>query len=454
MRKLHGTIRKWFLFAAAMLLALTGCGRKIEKEPITLSVWHVYGQYTDSPLNTLIEEFNETVGWKEGIKIQVTAVSNTSNIHDDVLRAAQGEPGAATLPDLFISYPKTVMAMPDPEILVNYRDYFSDEELSDFVPEFLEEGYVEDRLVVFPIAKSTEIMFVDKTLFDRFAAAAGVRLEDLTTWQGLFDVSRDYYEWTDAQTPDVENDGKAFFVHDYWFNYFQVGVESLGENFFNGEDFVFGNAFEKAYDQLANAAITGGIWMKEGFATEPLRTGDAVVSVGSSASVLYYEDRVTYEDNRSEAIEMIAMPVPHFDGGEKMVMLRGAGFCTVKSTPEREKAAMIFLKWLTDAENNVRFVTETGYMPVTKKAFELLPDAMEKLENPKYRSLYKAYVETQEQYHFHTAPKLVTYLEKESSFETSIRALFKDAIKQRQEGEDPEKLKAEVYDNLKDKAMR
>ncbi len=109
-----------------MLLALTGCGRKIEKEPITLSVWHVYGQYTDSPLNTLIEEFNETVGWKEGIKIQVTAVSNTSNIHDDVLRAAQGEPGAATLPDLFISYPKTVMAMPDPEIWVNYRDYFSD----------------------------------------------------------------------------------------------------------------------------------------------------------------------------------------------------------------------------------------------------------------------------------------------------------------------------------------
>ena len=84
--------------------------------------------------------------------------------------------------------------------------------------------------------------------------------------------------------------------------------------------------------------------MKEGFATEPLRTGDAVVSVASSASVLYYEDRVTYEDNRSESIEMIAMPVPYFDDGEKMVMLRGAGFCTVKSTPEREKAAMMFLK--------------------------------------------------------------------------------------------------------------
>ena len=27
--------------------------------------------------------------------------------------------------------------------------------------------------------------------------------------------------------------GKSFFVHDYHFNYFQVGVESLGESFFD-----------------------------------------------------------------------------------------------------------------------------------------------------------------------------------------------------------------------------
>lgn len=115
-------------------ICLAGCGKSGKKEPVTLTVWHVYGGQTDSPLNDLIEEFNDTVGVEEGIKLQVTVVSNTNNIHDAVLRAANDEPGASGLPDLFISYPKTVLAMPDPEILVDYRDYFTEEELAAYIP--------------------------------------------------------------------------------------------------------------------------------------------------------------------------------------------------------------------------------------------------------------------------------------------------------------------------------
>ena len=90
------------LAAVLVLLAvLAGCGGG--KEPVTLTVWHVYGAQTDSPLNDLIDEFNETVGAEQGIKLNVTVVSNTNNIHDAVLRAARGEPGAADLPDLFNS---------------------------------------------------------------------------------------------------------------------------------------------------------------------------------------------------------------------------------------------------------------------------------------------------------------------------------------------------------------
>lgn len=45
-------------------------------------------------------------------------------------------------------------------------------------------------------------------------------------------------------------------------------------------------------------------------------------------------------------------------------MQRGAGFCTVRSTPEREQAAVTFLKWLTEPEHNVEFVTRDGlYAP-------------------------------------------------------------------------------------------
>ena len=56
------------------------------------------------------------------------------------------------------------MALPDDSILVDYQDYFSEEELSAFLPDFVEEGIVNDRLVVLPVAKSTEIMSLTASL--------------------------------------------------------------------------------------------------------------------------------------------------------------------------------------------------------------------------------------------------------------------------------------------------
>ena len=79
----------------AILSTMAGCGKsQSRKEPITLTIWHVYGGQTDSPLNDLIDEFNGTEGKKEGIKIQVGMVSNTNTIHEEVLKAANKDPGA------------------------------------------------------------------------------------------------------------------------------------------------------------------------------------------------------------------------------------------------------------------------------------------------------------------------------------------------------------------------
>lgn len=405
-----------------VLGVLSGCTLNKTKKPIDLTIWHVYGGQTDSPLNDMIDEFNQTVGKEQGICVQVTSVTNTNTIHEGVLAAANKEPGAAELPDMFVSYPKTVLAMPDAEVLVDYRDYFTEEEFEMFMPEFLNEGMINERQVILPVAKSTEVMFINKTGFDRFAEEVGVQLSDLQTWEKLYEIAELYTKWSDAQTPDIPDDGKAFFVHDYHFNYFQVGVESLGEAFFQEDTISFSDSFSKVWEPYARAAVKGGVWLYEGYATEPLRTGDAIVSVASSASILYYSDVVTYEDNTSEEIEIIALPCPVFEDGEKMVMQRGAGICTVKSEPEREKAACVFLKWLTEPQNNVRFVTQTGYMPVSNEAFSnYLPEAIEKLEAPKYVELYKAYLDTQKEYQFYTAPLLDTYLELETSFEKGVR---------------------------------
>lgn len=421
MKKRIGAI---FAICLALGLALSaGCSPRAQGErPVTVTIWHVYGAQTDSPLNDLIEVFNNTVGVEEGIQVEVTMVSNNKNIHNKIIAAAAKEPGAAKLPDMFVAYPKTVRALPDQSILVDYRDYFTEDELDAFVPAFLDGGMVDGSLSCLPIAKSTELLFVNKTDFDRFSAATGVTVDSLRTWEGLFDACCAYEKWTDELTPDVADDGKAFLVHDFHFNYFQVGVESLGTPFFAGDNIAFGSTFARAWQPYARAAVSGGLWLQGGYATEPLRTGEAIASVASSASVLYFTNEVIHADNTTETVEFQILPCPTFADGEKLVMQRGAGMCTVKSTPEKEQAAARFLKWLTEPERNTQFAVSTGYMPVVSAAYDsILPQSIDALTDQKYIELYRAYAETQRDYAFYTAPQTDSYLQLEDAFESSVR---------------------------------
>ena len=72
-------------------------------------------------------------------------------------------------------------------------------------------------------------MILNKTDWEPFAESTGVTLEDLTTIEGVVEVSRKYYEWTDDQTPEIPNDGKAFYGRDALPNYFFVGAQQLGQ---------------------------------------------------------------------------------------------------------------------------------------------------------------------------------------------------------------------------------
>ena len=143
--------------AVIAVLIFTGCGQKKTKDPITVTLWHVYGGQTESPLNDLIDQFNETIGKEENIWVQVGSVTNTNTIHENVLASAFGDPGASELPDMFVSYPKTVLAMPDDTVLVDYCDYFTKEELDEFIPDGVNDRQLITKIVM-PLARPSIII--------------------------------------------------------------------------------------------------------------------------------------------------------------------------------------------------------------------------------------------------------------------------------------------------------
>ena len=244
----------------AMLLAgilltstLSGCQNGkfgTDQTPVTLTLWHNYGGQMQKTMDTLVDEFNSTVGQEEGIVLNITSVSASKEQEKKLAAIANEDPGAPEMPDLVTVYPKTAARLLEKGLIAPLDSAFSKEELAAYVPQYIEEGRLADKkLYVLPVAKSTEVLFVNRTLFDRFSASTGVTLEALSSFEGIADAARKYHQWTDAATPDVPHDGKAFFAADSWLNIALVGTAQLGTPLAGPNGFRFDTpAYEKIWD--------------------------------------------------------------------------------------------------------------------------------------------------------------------------------------------------------------
>ena len=405
-----------------LLLSLTGCSQKTKldpDDPVTLTMWHVYGSQTESPLNDSINEFNRTVGKEKGVVINVVSVSSSSAIDEALTAAAKNTPGVPALPDLFTAYPR-VAEIIGYDKLLNWNDYFTEQELDTFVDEFIEEGYFDDKLLMLPVAKSTELLFVNQTLFDKFGSAANVSTESLSTFEGLFTACEKYYDWSDGQD--------MFQINDFY-HYSLTGMAAFGEDFVvDGKLNLESEAFGKVWEPMAHAGIHGGLCLGDGYASDRWKTGEVISNIGSTAGILYLRDYVTYADNTTEDIETSILAYPHFANGEATVVHRGGGLFALKNEDDRKnEAAAIFAKWLTEKENSLGFVTKAGYLPVTNDAFDSLFANTDTVENEKYRLLYNAVNGMADEYTYCEVPVFEGASDTQSSFEKNVKSVLSAA---------------------------
>ena len=144
-------------------------------DPVSLTVWHYYNGAQQATFDTLVEEFNATVGKEKGIYVEEYSQGSVYDLEQAVQSAIKGEVGADDLPDIFSSYADTAYYAQQEGKLVDLTQYFSEDELSSYVDSYIEEGYFQDdgALYLLPVAKSTEIMMINKTDWEPFAAETG-----------------------------------------------------------------------------------------------------------------------------------------------------------------------------------------------------------------------------------------------------------------------------------------
>lgn len=370
------------VLASVLVLQTGACSKKEEvldaKNPVTVTVWTYYSGYQQTAFEEMVTKFNEGVGKKEGIVVESVAQGSIDGLVEELNKSVEGKAGAQELPDAVCIYPDTASELEEKDVLIALDEYFTKEELEKYVDNFIEEGRFTEggELKLIPVSKSTELMIYNKTDFDKFALETGVTVEDMQTMEKMVEVSEKYYQWTDSLTPDIAEDGKAFFGRDSLENYIILGSAQLGHPVLTLDDNNQGQCtldketMRTLWDNYYVPYINGYFGAYGKFRSDDAKLGKLLVSVGSSSGVNYFPTEVTLEDDTTYAIEVGIYEAPGFEGGQNLMAQQGAGFGVVGSDEASQYATVQFLKWITQKEQNMEFAIGANYMPVLKESVD------------------------------------------------------------------------------------
>lgn len=366
-----------------LTMALLGCSNGKE-ENVSLEIWHYYNGAQKIAFDQLIADFNEGLGLDKGIVVEAFSQGDINQLEEKIIDAADQKVGAGQVPNMVTTYSEVAYSLDQRGVIINLENYITDQAMDQYVDSYIEEGRLgkENQFKIFPIAKATEVMMVNKTDWDKFASATGARIEDLSTWEGIRRTGELYYNWTDSLT-EGKNDGKAFFGRDALANYILVGSKQLGKEMFQVKDDkvivdLDPGVMRRLWDNYYIPYVSGYYTSCGKFSTDDAKIGQIIALVGSTTGATYFPEDVTIEDKDSYDIDMMVLPLPNFENTGFDAVQQGAGIVVLKSDQIHEQASVDFLEWFTEESRNLEFSTQTAYLPVKKPAYK--PGKMEELQ--------------------------------------------------------------------------
>ena len=357
------------LMAGALAVtALTGCSKgdssSQEQEivtelqnPVTIEMWHYMNGKQAEVLQSIIDDFNSSN--ELGITVKASAQGNIADLNKKVIAASQSN----TLPAIINVYPDIATGLIEQNKLVDLDAYVNNETVgmaedlkNDFVPDFVKElsQWGENKIYGFPMTKSTEVVYVNKTLLEKI----GYTVDDLKdlTFEKLAEISQKSKEQLGIPGFGFDSSSNAF-------------ISTLKED---GLDFVeldgkinVVNDWSKEFMQFFRNEVQSGAFRtttsEEKFLSDPFSNQRVLMYQGSSAGFAHI--------NTNGAFDIAIVEVPYFEGKDKAVIQQGASlFATTDVSPEEQYAAYEFMKFATNTENTAKFATATGYLPVRKSA--------------------------------------------------------------------------------------
>lgn len=318
------------------------------------------------------------------ITVKMKLYTDYGKIYNDVITniATDTTPNVAiTYPDHIASYlqgANTVVAMDelmaDPEYgLGGSALKFDGPSQEEIVPAFLEEGVINGSQYALPFMRSTEAVYINKTLVEKL----GYEIPDVLTWDWIWEVA----EAATAKNPDgtyVVNGQKVLIplIYKATDNMLITMLKQQNGDYSteDGTIEIFNDTTSADLKEIASHAGTGAFstFKISGYPANFLNASQTLFAVDSTAGATWMGAEAPLSDISESAFtefETVVRPVPQEDT-ENIEMISQGPSITIfnKSNPQEVLASWLFAQYLLSNEVQVGYAETEGYLPVTTKA--------------------------------------------------------------------------------------
>ena len=335
----------------------TSSGTAAPEPAFTITFWHGQSGVLGDRLNELIAKFNAS----HKIQVQGQFQGTYDQLYQKVVSAIQ----AGSVPDMAMvsGPPQTAQywkaqALTPAQQFVDSPDGFTSDQLKDFVPALLNDNSLpvngKSTLVSWPFSKSLTLLYYNPDILQQ----AGVSVPK--TWdefkQALLAVKAKTSATPFAWTPDVY----TFFLPYLWSQGGDVLSPDYSKAAFNSPQ---GLAALQYQADLALTDKTGQV--TQGFDWQnPFAQGKVAFAISTSVSRPFIEQAMP----KDHTFKVGMAPVPAGPKGAATDLFGNNLVIFSKTPADHQRAAWLFMKWLTDTDQTVAWSLASGYMPLRLSA--------------------------------------------------------------------------------------
>jgi multiple sugar transport system substrate-binding protein len=355
-----------------------GILKDVDPSGAEVNYWYEQSGKREEDLKALINEFNETNEW--GITVKGQYQGRYNDVYNRMVTAIAG----GNLPDLVVAYQNQAAAYQVSDALADINPYVKDPKwgIGDDIKDYFE-GFLNQDInaqfggmrLGFPPNRSLEIMYFNRDWLKQIGFA-----EPPKNWDQFYETIKK------ATDPGAGKYGYA--IRTDASNVYAMIISRGGEIAKkDGSGYRFDTKemkdsmkfMKKVYDNGYGKKIAEAYGEQTDFSNRIV-----LFTMGSTAGLLYYE-RAIKGSEKGEFNWSVAA-IPHTTG-KPVLNVYGASVSIPKTTPEKQLAAWLFIKWLTQPEQQARWVKVSNYFPVRKSTAESLGSYFAK--NPKFRDAFK-----------------------------------------------------------------